>query len=231
VLQLDPDDDDAADRIVRLGRRDGSAPRVPAAGRAGQRDDPGHVAGFRDVELVRQGADEAGEGDDAGHAPAAPGTLGAPDAPDAADAPDAPDETESPEAPATAAEPAAVGATADADRTEPPGRTGPSDALQGLATKTLADIYIAQGYREKARSVLRRILEQQPGRDDVKARLAELDALPSPDLAPPLDTDAGASFSPADTVIPRRRPSEDHVEDRKQFAEWLRRLKQQQKDD
>jgi len=192
VTELDPDDTDAQDRIKRIGRRDGSLPRKHGTiASPGQRGDPGHVSGFRDVDL----------------------------------------DVEAPDSGSEAAEFAAAGLPLESP---PPPESEPADAMtamQGLATKTLADIYIAQGYRDKARVVLERILEQQPDRDDVRARLDELDAVPSPDPGPPIVPDDGRSFSPVGTVIPPRRRSEDRALERKQFAEWLRRIKQQQEED
>ena len=192
VTQLDPDDTDAQDRIKRLGRRDGSLPRTHGTmAPLGQRDDPGHLPGFRDIPL----------------------------------------DVELPDPGSEATEFAVTGLPPESP---PPPESEPADemtAMQGLATKTLADIYIAQGYREKARVVLERILEQHPDRDDVRARLDELDAVPAPDPGPPIVPDDGRAFSPVGTVIPRRRRSEDHALERKQFAEWLRRIKQQQEED
>ena len=212
VVQLDTDDTDAKDRIKRLGRRDGSLPRAHGTTVSlGQHDDPGHVSGFRDVDLDTDSTDAA----------------------DAADAADVGSDAGE-----------AIGAgsdVAESAMTDPPAESplplpgsDPVDAMsamQGLATKTLADIYIAQGYRDKARVVLERILEQQPDRDDVRARLDELDTAPSPDPGPPIDPVDGGSFSPTGTVISPRRRSENHALERKQFAEWLRRIKQQQEED
>jgi len=199
VVELDTDDTDAKDRIKRLGRRDGSLPRTYGTTTSlGQHDDPGHVSGFRDVDLDADAADTADAGSDV-----------------------------------------AESAVTDPSAESPPplSESDPVDpvdamsAMQGLATKTLADIYIAQGYRDKARIVLERILEQQPDRDDVRARLEELDTVPSPDPGPPIDPVDGRSFSPTGTVISPRRRSENHALERKQFAEWLRRIKQQQEED
>ena len=203
VVQLDTDDTDAKDRIKRLGRRDGSLPRTHGTTASpGQRDDPGHVPGFRDVAL---GAEAVDAGSDAGEAAGAGSDVA---------------ET--------------VGSEPAPESPPPLPGSDPADAMsamQGLATKTLADIYIAQGYRDKARVVLERILEQQPDRDDVRARLDELDAVPAPDPGPPIEPVDRRSFSPAGTVISPRRRSENHALERKQFAEWLRRIKQQQEED
>jgi tetratricopeptide (TPR) repeat protein len=43
-----------------------------------------------------------------------------------------------------------------------------------LATTTLADIYAAQGYKDKAIKIYREVLKDQPGNEDIKRKLAEL---------------------------------------------------------
>ena len=44
-----------------------------------------------------------------------------------------------------------------------------------LATPTLAELYLKQGYPEKAAEVYRAILAREPGNREVAARLAEVD--------------------------------------------------------
>jgi hypothetical protein len=71
------------------------------------------------------------------------------------------------------------GAAAEAEQ-----RIGGRVDRESLATKTLADIYLAQGYRDKALHVLHRILERQPDRDDIRAKIVSLETATTPDETP-----------------------------------------------
>ncbi len=98
---------------------------------------------------------------------------------------------------------------------------GPIDP-DSLATRTLADIYLSQGYQDKALAILRKILERQPERDDIRARILEIETgsvqepvlehkvAPEPELAPPRPTDVTTT-----DLVPRRR----------QFETWIQKIK------
>jgi tetratricopeptide (TPR) repeat protein len=102
-----------------------------------------------------------------------------------------------------------------------------SDGAEGFATLTLVDLYLAQGYRQKAESLLRRLADERPDDLQVGRRLAEL---PGAKLA---EEDAGASGpSPGGDPLPNAGTStgRDDAGDRReqarmQFASWIERLR------
>ena len=75
------------------------------------------------------------------------------------DAPPAPAASASKEAPLTAA--------ADTRRADP--------VPSMFVTRTLSDIYLSQGHKDKALRILHRILATHPDREDIVARIAELE--------------------------------------------------------
>jgi len=100
------------------------------------------------------------------------------------------------------------------------------DADAGFATLTLVDLYLAQGYRQKAESLLRRLAEERPEDLQVGKRLATLPgaarAGAEPVEAPPV---AAAGTAPAGA-----RTVQDEAGDRRelakdQFARWIERLR------
>ena len=93
----------------------------------------------------------------------------------------------------TAAEPAAAeSAAAESAAAEPVADTPPessprragagaaNESDQAFATRTLADIYLAQGHTKKALAILHRIIEQDPGRADVRDEIALLEGVSAP---------------------------------------------------
>lgn len=94
-----------------------------------------------------------------------------------------------------------------------------------FATLTLVEIFLAQGYRKKALAALRQMAEREPGREDVRLRLEEVLA-EKPSLPqgqgkerdmPAKDSSAGlGSGSPA-----------KRVHEKKQFEEWIHRIRQE----
>ena len=95
-----------------------------------------------------------------------------------------------------------------------------------FATLTLVDIYLAQGYREKALAALRQMAAREPARQDVKDRLAQILA-DGPALPPePGDEDepprpAGPEVPPA----PAPGPNAKRLNEKKQFEEWINRIR------
>lgn len=80
---------------------------------------------------------------------------------------------------------------------------------QSFATKTLAEIYLAQGYRDKALAVLREILARHPERADVREKIAELAGAPEGGPAPAGRPETQAGGAP---------------ESHQHFEAWLDRL-------
>lgn len=85
---------------------------------------------------------------------------------------------------------------------------------QSFATRTLAEVYLAQGYRDKAVAVLRQILARHPERSDVAAKIAEIENLPAESIAS-LSSAEPAAVPTAPGVGP---PSREH------FDAWLKRI-------
>jgi hypothetical protein len=117
----------------------------------------------------------------------------------------------------TSAEPA------DLDAETPAATKG--RASHTLATKTLAEIYLSQGYREKALDVLKQILARHPDRQDVRAKIDELEAQVGAKAPPPPEPEpepaAAAATEGADPP---------HKADRKHFESWLEKISRKQQD-
>jgi hypothetical protein len=78
-----------------------------------------------------------------------------------------------PEDAASAAEPGSSPASIAAEKgAERPGAEGGE-----IASTTLAELYFAQGFREKATDVFRQVLKREPGNERARARLAEIDSV------------------------------------------------------
>jgi len=84
---------------------------------------------------------------------------------------------------------------------------------QSFATRTLAEIYLAQGYRDKALTVLRQILARHPDRTDIAAKIGEIEAMP-PD----------AETKPAPARPDPSPPAGADSAHRQHFDAWLERL-------
>lgn len=100
----------------------------------------------------------------------------------------------------------------------------------GFATLTLAELYLAQGYRQKAAATLRRLAAERPGDAALALRLAELEAAPAGTGAAGPAAPAGPTAAPTANVAPplagpaaaaaaRRQQSQE------QFALWIERLR------
>ncbi|MBU2503187.1 tetratricopeptide repeat protein [bacterium] len=93
-----------------------------------------------------------------------------------------------------------------------------------LATMTLVDIYLAQGYTDKALAVLRRMAAAAPHRDDVRRRLVELEgAGADPDAAAggPGESGPAGDPDPDRLAVARRRSQDRRAADKAQFQTWL----------
>ena len=107
-----------------------------------------------------------------------------------------------------AAEPVAIG-----EAPAEPEVVSPVLERQSFATRTLAEIYLAQGYREKALTVLREILARHPDRTDVAAKIAEIESQPASSVA------SSALATPAVAL-----PPPPATETRLHFEAWLGRV-------
>jgi len=68
-------------------------------------------------------------------------------------------------------------ATPGTTATELAAGTPSADAVPAMfVTRTLADIYLAQGHKDKALRILYQVLAAHPGREDIVARITELEA-------------------------------------------------------
>lgn len=93
-----------------------------------------------------------------------------------------------------------------------------------FATMTLVDIYLAQGYREKALAALREMADRDPGRQEIRQRLEEVESLrpsslPEPGLVPPKVPTVNTDSLPG--------PNMKRQNEKKQFEEWISRIKQE----
>jgi len=92
----------------------------------------------------------------------------------------------------------------------PAGRPEPVGDGDGMVTLTLVDIMIEQGYHHKALTALRRMEEQEPGREDVRQRIRLLEQRKS-GTTPGVRSDL---ISSPDRAGERSRQKE-------QFGQWL----------
>lgn len=103
--------------------------------------------------------------------------------------------------------------------------TGDRDA--GLATLTLVDLYLAQGYRQKAEAMLRRLVASRPADAGLRARLSEF----ATDGSQGVGAGAGEIVAAAPAAPgPGRPPAAPGAGDRRdqsreQFALWIERLR------
>ncbi|MHB8079844.1 MAG: tetratricopeptide repeat protein [Candidatus Krumholzibacteriia bacterium] len=208
VVFLDPTDEPAAARLEQL--RGGAAPPTAPAPAT-----PGNVLlDHNAVALAPNGEAVAPVAPDVADVAAVPEVAAAPEvtaAPDVAAVPEVATVPAEPEA-AAAPEPAAVPVTE-------PEPASPVPERQSFATRTLAEIYLAQGYREKALTVLREILARHPERDDVAAKIAEIESQPAGSVP------AGA---PATTIV--AAPPLPATENRLHFEAWLGRVAKPEED-
>ena len=98
----------------------------------------------------------------------------------------------------------------------------PVSTSSSFATMTLVDIYLAQGYRDRALEALKQMAAREPARQDVLRRLAELKAA-GPVVPPGLP----GSIPPilGSTEHPNRIPGAKRSHEKKQFEEWIDRIR------
>jgi predicted Zn-dependent protease len=102
-----------------------------------------------------------------------------------------------------------------------------SPADSSFVTMTLVDIYLAQGYRAKALNALSQMAAREPDRMDIQERIAQVkgegssfgDSLEDPRSDP--DSSAGPPAEPGQRRANRR------ASEKKQFEDWLERLRQE----
>lgn len=206
VVLLDPTDAPAEAKLTQLRTRDQPQPQSSAAA-----DQTG--GGLARGDLVAESVGEAAatERNEVGDT----GERGVAEKP--ANGAVAPDET--------------VERTADQEEfetaadTTPPAHAASADQDgPSLATKTLAEIYLAQGYRDKALAVLRQILTRHPDRDDVRAKIAEVEreiGVQGAETADPPRPPAAAEPPP--------RPGRG--EGRQHFESWIEKLSRKGEDE
>jgi thioredoxin-like negative regulator of GroEL len=85
-----------------------------------------------------------------------------------------------------------------------------AEAAGGVITLTLADLYLRQGYTERARELLTAIAAAHPDREDVRERIRRLDH-------------AEATPGPPDQPLLRRRMTGERTGERQRFESWLER--------
>ncbi|PID82011.1 hypothetical protein CSA17_01005 [bacterium DOLJORAL78_65_58] len=96
-------------------------------------------------------------------------------------------------------------------RSEVLDRPQPVQEGDGMVTLTLVDIMIQQGYHRKAMAALHRMEEQQPGREDVRERIRQLEC----------STNAEVLEVPSDLISSPER-ADERSRQKKQFGRWLK---------
>lgn len=66
--------------------------------------------------------------------------------------------------------------SADAGGVQPSDQASSANALPGIATLTLAELYASQGVLDRSLDILKSLLLQRPGDKDIAARIGELEA-------------------------------------------------------
>ena len=92
-----------------------------------------------------------------------------------------------------------------------------------FATMTLVDIYLAQGYRDRALDALGQMASREPNRQDIRLRIEELrtqDMAASPAAGAPVPP----AICPLDGLKPRS--AERRVDEKKKFEDWINRIRQ-----
>lgn len=194
VLELDADHGLAADELARCAPAPATElPPAPAPEPESGEEDPLSTDGFEDM-VTADGPDVPESVED-------PPLTAEADEQDETDPDDEPEASDDPARDETAtAELEPLPAAADSRQAEP---------LPSLfVTRTLSDIYLSQGHKDKALRILYQILANHPEREDIVARISELE-----DGEP-----AGAERAPAEAPVDAREPEADN---RRRFDEWV----------
>ncbi len=92
-----------------------------------------------------------------------------------------------------------------------------------FATMTLVDIYLAQGYRDRALEALQQMASREPNREDIQNRIDELNSKGTAE--PPVE--GKPITSPANTSDGLNpQPAQRRTHEKKQFEDWINRLRQ-----
>ncbi len=216
VLALDPDNLVALKSLAEMALAGGDDARGASLLERVVFLDPTDEPAAERLETLRGGAvaspagpEETGQ---AAEPPEAPEHAAVALPPPAAEAEHAP-QTAVATAPEAVAEAAAAAPTPDGEGVSDREAVSPVQERQSFATRTLAEIYLAQGYREKALTVLREILARHPDREDVAAKVAEIES------QPPAAVPAGPSAPPS-----AASPPPPATENRLHFEAWLGRV-------
>ncbi|MEN8007830.1 MAG: tetratricopeptide repeat protein [Candidatus Krumholzibacteriota bacterium] len=92
-----------------------------------------------------------------------------------------------------------------------------------FATMTLVEIYLAQGYRDKALEALEQMASREPDRPEIQRRITELKS-----AGPVAAAEKGTAASPGAGAPeePQLRPAARRTHEKKQFADWINRIRQ-----
>lgn len=101
--------------------------------------------------------------------------------------------------------------------------TPPLTKGSSFATMTLVDIFLAQGYRDRALEALEQMAAREPHRREIQERIAALKSA-GPTGTPSLKDAIPSVGGPADEAAPR--PAGKRVHEKKQFEEWINRIRQ-----
>jgi tetratricopeptide (TPR) repeat protein len=100
------------------------------------------------------------------------------------------------------------------------------DGADGFATLTLVDLYLAQGYRQKAESLLRRLADERPDDLQVGRRLASLPGAEMEDEgSATLGSISGTAALPKTGSAGKDAAGDRRELARVQFASWIERLR------
>jgi hypothetical protein len=97
-------------------------------------------------------------------------------------------------------------------RSKPPARTGPSRSPEAVPTVTLAEIYAAQGHRDKAVTTLERVLSSDPQNPTALTLLARLKDASVP-LPAPITPEPEPEEEPQGSSLVAKKDDEEKVEE------------------
>jgi tetratricopeptide (TPR) repeat protein len=101
-----------------------------------------------------------------------------------------------------------------------------ADPGAGVATLTLADLFLRQGHRDQARRILQQLAAAAPGRQDVQERLAALDGDATGGPAPAAAAATAAASEAQQRQRIHRRTSTERQVDHERFQAWVERASQ-----